>query len=140
MPENVQNIYNKYYIQAQIKNIKIILNDKNNKESIEKGEILTKSKGIMSSVKKTSDNSDITPENEIRKLQSTNEETYEIVIENQYGKKYKYTNDVQAKPIVISEGNKEEEEKSDEIQRIKVNNSNYFKINMLFSIFLILFL
>ena len=80
----------------------------------------------------------------IRKLQSTNEETneetYEIVIENQYGKKYKYTNDVQAKPIVISEGNKEEEEKSDEIQRIKVNNSNYFKINMLFSIFLILFL
>ena len=37
MPENVQNIYNKYYIQAQIKNIKIILNDKNNKESIGKG-------------------------------------------------------------------------------------------------------
>ena len=140
MPENVQNIYNKYYIQAQIKNIKIILNDENNKESIEKREILTKNKSIMSSVKTTSDNSEITSENEIRKLQSTNEGTYEIVIENQYGKIYKYTNDVQAKPIVISEGNKEEEEKSEKIIRIHVNNSNYFKINMLFSIFLILFL
>ena len=68
MPENVQNIYNKYYIQAQIKNIKIILNDENNKESIEKGEILAKSKGIMNSVKKTSDNSDINSENEYQKI------------------------------------------------------------------------
>lgn len=136
MPENVQNIFNKYFIKNQMANMKQIINGQNNKERIEKGEILSQSKGIMSSVKKASDNIDITSE-----IQTADAGTYEIVIENQYGKKYKYTNDVEAKPIVISEGNKEEEEKNnDNIQRINASNSNYSKINMLFSIFLILFL
>ena len=85
---------------------------------------------------KTSEN---TSENEIRKLQSTKAGVYEFVIENKYGKKYKYTNDVQGKPIVINEGNKGQEEKANDIP-IKVDKSNFFELNILFLLFLILLL
>ena len=140
MPENIQNIFNKWVIESQIIIIKQEARSILKKERLEIGEIFEKSKGIMSLMKidDTSNNSDETSGNEIRKLQSTNAGVYEIVIENQYGKKYKYTNNVQDKPIVINEGNIEEEDKSEDIQRI--NNSKYYKLNMLFSLFLILLL
>ena len=91
-----------------------------------------KKNGLINLVKKTT-------EKETRKLQSTNPGIYEFIIENKYEKKYKYTDDVKNKLLVISEGNKEEEENEDEIPK-PINKSNYFKLNMLFPLFLILFL
>ena len=135
MPEKVQNVYNKCIIENQIASIKQLVSGESNKLRIVEGEILSKIKGLNNLVKITSEK---TSQNEIRQLQSTNPGVYELVIENQYGKKYKYTNNVQDKPIVISEGNIEEEEKAEDFQR--VNAHNYFKINILFSLFLILLL
>ena len=135
MPEKVQNVYNKCMIENQIASIKQLVSGESNKLRIVEGEILSKIKGLNNLVKITSEK---TSQNEIRQLQSTNPGVYELVIENQYGKKYKYTNNVQDKPIVISEGNIEEEEKAEDFQR--VNAHNYFKLNILFSLVLILML
>ena len=137
MPEKVQNIFNKHFIESQILTIKQIANGQVNKQGLEKWKLLASKNSLINLVEKTSEK---LSKNELRKLQSTDVGIYELVIENKYGKKYKYTNSVQDKPIVISEGNKEEEEKADEIQRIKANKSNYFKLNKLFSLFLILLL
>ena len=130
MPEKVQNIYNKYFIESNFANIKNMANGVINKV-VEKGELLMNKNVLIPSVEKMS-------EKETSKLQSTSTGSYEFIIENKYGKKYKYTEDVQEKPVIISEGNKEEEEKADDIQRIKANKSNYFKLNILFLLFLIL--
>ena len=130
MPEKVQNIYNKYFIESNFANIKNMANGVINKV-VEKGELLMNKNVLIHSVEKMS-------EKETSKLQSTSTGAYEFIIENKYGKKYKYTEAVQEKPVVISEGNKEEEEKADDIQRIKANKSNYFKLNILFLLFLIL--
>ena len=130
MPETVQNIYNKHFIESNFADIKKMANGVNNKV-VEKGELLMKKNGLIHSVEKIS-------EKETSKLQSTSTGSYEFIIENKYGKKYKYTEDVQEKPVIISEGNKEEEEKADDIQRIKTNKSNFFKLNILFLLFLIL--
>ena len=136
MPENVQNIYNKYIIESQIAAIKQIASGEVNGKVKETGELLVKKNGLINLMDKTSEN---TSENEIRKLQSTKAGVYEFVIENKYGKKYKYTNDVQGKPIVINEGNKGQEEIANDIP-IKVDKSNFFELNILFLLFLILLL
>ena len=115
----------------------MMANEEDYEKVIEKGEILVKRNGLINLVEK---NSEKIPENEIRKLQSTNIGVYEFVIENKYGKKYKYTSSTKDKPIVISEGKIAEEEESEHIIRIRVNKSNFFRLNIPFASILILLL
>ena len=140
MPEKVQNIYKKIFIESQIESIKenvMSANDKDYEKVLEKGEILLKRNGIINLVEK---NSEKISENKTRNLQSKNKVDYEFVIENKYGKIYKYTSYTGDKPIVISEGNIKEEEKYESIIRINVNKSNFFRLNILFQLILILLL
>lgn len=134
MPELIQTIYNKYFIESQIGTIKSIGASEKNQKIIEKGEILLKKNRLVNIVEKPYEK---ISEEEIKKLQSTG--SYEFVIENKYGKKYKYTEQA-SKPTVISEGNIEQENQADDIQTIKTGKSNFFKLNIFFSLILILFL
>ena len=136
MPEKVQNIYKKIFIEKQIASIKemaLSANDEDYEKVLEKVEILANRNGLINLVEK---NSEKISENKTRNLQFV----YDFVIENKYGKKYKYTSYSGYEPIVISEGNIKEEEQSEDIMRIRVNKSNFFRLNILFQLILILLL
>ena len=72
-----------------------------------------------------------------RKLQENDEISFEITIQNKYGKVIKY--DSKSYDMEVIENNKKSSEYKEEEEEIpEVNNSNRFNFNMLIYIFIIL--